>query len=321
MTAQELIARYVQAVTRRLPARQRADIGAELSALLNEELAGRAPGGEPDAATAEALLLGFGHPETVALSYHRPAQVIEAFDACLFRKLAVILVGALAVLGLGVALSDPAARSDPSFGSRIADETLAATLQCLGGLLVVFWIVGFARRHWLRGKWSPTALPPVRDPAAVNRPLMVASTAFWSAGLAILVVGPAQVMAGLTSGAAPTALLDAFAYDPAFAAERAPVLWGLLALSILVPAWQALAGRVTRSSRRVEAVLTLILSAALFQMVLAGDVFAAEPTNEYMKLAMALFGGWGLISSITALHREWRNHRGAVIVGAQSAPD
>ncbi|WP_291843988.1 hypothetical protein [Maricaulis sp.] len=321
MTANEMIARYVQAVTRRLPLEQRADIGAELSALLTEELAGRAEGREPDAALARTLLQGFGHPETVALSYHQTPPVIETLDGRLFRKLAVIFLAALAVLALGVTLSDPAAQTDASFADRIADETLAAALQGLGGLLVVFWIAGFARRRWLRGRWSPNALPAVQAPDAVNRPVMAAAIMFWAAGLAILMAGPATVMAHITGGAAPTALLDAFTYDAAFAAERAPVLWVLLALSILVPAWQAVAGRVTRTTRRVEAVLTLLLAAALFRIVLAGDVFAAEPANEYMKLAMALFGGWGVITSLTALHRDWQTRRSEAAASAPPAQE
>ena len=52
MTPQDIIARYVQAVTRRLPQAQRADIAAELTDLLGEMLADRAQGGEPDAGLA-----------------------------------------------------------------------------------------------------------------------------------------------------------------------------------------------------------------------------------------------------------------------------
>ena len=83
----------------------------------------------------------------------------------------------------------------------------------------------------------------------------------------------------------------------------------MLAAAIIFTAWQIFGGRRTPLWRRVEAVITVLLSLMLFQIVLAGDIFAAEPANQYMKLAMALFGGWGLIDGISALLRDWRERR------------
>jgi hypothetical protein len=68
--------------------------------------------------------------------------------------------------------------------------------------------------------------------------------------------------------------------------------------------------------RRIETASTLLLSAVLFRIVLTGGVFAAEPANEYMKLAMAVFAGWGVISGLGALHRDWQQRRGLPITGA-----
>ena len=316
MTPQDIIARYVQAVTRRLPQAQRADIAAELTDLLGEMLADRAQGGEPDAGLAEQMLKAFGHPDTVALRYHTPQTVIEAPDVRLFRTMALSFLGALAVLATGVALSDPAAQVEADFAGRITDEAVAVGLQGLGLLLVVFWIVGIVRRNGRRGDWSPRTLAPVRDTDAVSRPVTAVSVLFWSLGLGVLVAGPAAVMDMLWGGAAPAALLAGFRYDPAFAAGPALVLWGLLGLSILQVAWQGVAGRITPLMRRIETASTLLLSAVLFRIVLTGDVFAAEPANEYMKLAMAVFAGWGVISGLGALHRDWQQRRGAPVTGA-----
>lgn len=315
MTPQDMIARYVHAVTRRLPHAQRADIGAELRALLGEMLQERSQGQDPDARMAREMLEAFGHPDAVALRYHTPAALIDAQDVSLFRRLAVSFLAALAVLALGVALSDPAAQVEADFAGRIADEALVVGLQGLGLLLVVFWVVGTVRRHGARGRWSASALPAVRDPDAVSRPLAGVSIVFWAAGLGVLVIGPATVMHMISGGAAPSALLAAFRYDPGFAAERAPYLWAMLGLSIAIVGWQAVTGRITPLQRRVEAGLTLLLSAMLYQIVLAGDVFAAEPANEYMKLAMAVFAGWGVISGVTELRRDWQARRASPATG------
>ncbi len=307
MNAYEMIARYAGAVAQRLPHRMRADVSAELKALLTEGLEAKSAGRAPDKTTARTLLAGFGAPAAAALAYHAPAPVIDPRDSRLFGKIAVVIVAALAILGLSVALSEPGAAGDPTIGARVANETVDAVLQCLGALLVVFWAVGAVRRRLPQSNWSPRALPPVRDPDAVNRPLTALAVLFWLVGLAILAIGPATLIAQAMGASAPAPLLNAFAYDSAFLAERATILWVALAISILVFALPAIAGRRTRATRIVDALATLAISALLFEIVLAGDIFAAEPANQYMKLAMALFGGWGFIDGAAALLRETRN--------------
>ena len=306
MTPQDMIARYAHDVARRLPREMRADVSAELRALLTEELDARAGGAAPDPETARALLAGFGDPALAALNYHTPPPVIDARDARVFGKLAATILTALAILALSVALSDPAARADAALPGRLAEGAIQFGLQILGALLILFWAIGVVRRHRPQGAWSPRALPPVRDPDVVNRPLAAVSILFWTAGLSILAAGPAKLMASVATEAAAPQLLAAFAYDPAFEAQRAPVLWTLLALSIALYAWHAIAVRRTRASRLVEAGLSLVISVALLHIVLAGAVFAAEPANEYMEFAMALTGSWGLIDSVSTLHRENR---------------
>ncbi|MFN7164934.1 MAG: hypothetical protein ACK4P2_08980 [Hyphomonas sp.] len=307
MTPQDMIARYAHDVARRLPRDMRADVSAELNALLTEELEAKAGGRAPDLDTARTLLANFGAPALVALNYHTPEPVIDPRDARLFGKLTAAFVTALIILAVSVALSDPAAATDAAFSARIADEATSLGLQILGVLLLVFWAAGAIRRRSPQGAGSPRALPPVRDPDAVNRPLAAFAVTFWSAGLAILAVGPAKLMANVASEAAAPQLLQAFAYDPAFEAQRAPVLWTLLALSIALYAWHAIAGRRTRASRLAEAGLSLVISAALLHIVLSGAVFAAEPANEYMRFAMALTGSWGLIDAVSTLNREHRS--------------
>lgn len=310
MKAYEMITRYAHAVAQRLPQAMRDDVRAELKALLTEELEAKAAGGgTPGVTDARALLANFGSPAAMALNYHTPVPVIDPRDSRLFGKIAAIVLTSLVVLAVSIGLSEPGADTGPAITARLIDETVMAGLKFLGVLLVAFWGIGTLRRRMQQGAWSPESLPPVRDPDAINRPLYALAIGFWSAGLAVLVAGPAQVMAFVSGGAAPPALLEAFAYDSVFAAERALFLWLALSFAIALTAWQVIAGRRSRTTRRMDAITTVILSAILFQIVLAGDIFAAEPANQYMKLAMALFGGWGFVEGGTALFREWRTSR------------
>lgn len=304
MNADDMIARYAQAVARRLPHRLRADVAAELQALLSEDLKAKSGAGAADETMARAMLIAFGAPGEAAMNYHAPAPVIDPRDSRLFGKLAAIFMTALFILAVSVCLSEPGA--DATTAAAIADDAKALGLQILGAMLIVFWLVGAIRRRTPQRAWSPRTLPPVRDPSAVNRPLNALAIAFWSAGLAILAIGPASVMTLISGGAAPRPLTEAFTYDSAFAAERAPFLWTILVVAIAIKAWQTVAGRRGRQMRLIEAALSLALSGALFGIVLAGDIFAAEPANQYMKLAMALFAGWGVVEALSGLSRDWR---------------
>ncbi len=303
MNAYDMIARYAQAVAKRMPFRLRADVTAELKALLTEELDAKAGSAAPNPAMARELLVAFGAPAEAAINYHTPEPVIDPRDSRLFGKLVMIFMTALFILAVSVGLSEPDANATTA--AAIAEQAKTLGLQILGAMLIAFWLIGFIRRRSPKRSWSPQALPPLRDAEAVNRPLNALAVAFWTAGLAMLVIGPAAVMIAVSGGAAPQPLREAFAYDDAFATESAPFLWTLLAAAIALKARQAILGRRGRAMRILEASLTLALSAALFRIVLAGDIFAAEPANQYMKLAMALSGGWGFVDAITSLSREW----------------
>lgn len=308
MNAQEMIERYAYAVARCLPPSRRADIRAELTGLLREEVAARAEAGEPERDAARAVILGFGPPRTAAQHYQSTAPVIEPRDTRLFWKIAVSVVAALCILATSVVLSDPAADNDPAFGRGVAEEAVLAGLQVLGLLLIAFWGLGAWHRRAPSRPWSPDRLAPVADPDAVNWPLTVLAVGFWTAGLAVLVAGPATLIEALLGGSAPAPLIEAFAYDADFVGLRSTLLWTALAVSIAIYAWPLVPGRRSPFLRRVDAVATLALSLLLYAIVLAGGVFANEPADEYMKIAMAIFAGWGLIEGGSGLLRERGRH-------------
>lgn len=301
MNAQEMIQRYAHAAAKRLPLSRRADIQAELTGLLSEEVAARVKAGETEVDAARTVIEAFGRPQTVALDYHHAVPVIEPRHTRLFTQIVVSLTAALVVLAISVILSDPEAIGDPDFARRITNEAATGALQVFGFMLLIFWAAGAWSRHCPAPRWSVDRLPAISDPDAVNRPLNLFAIVGWSAGLMVLVLGPARVVDLLANGAAPQPLLDAFAYAPDFTGLRANLLWTALALSLLISAWPLIAGRRSPGWRHLSAAASVVLSLLLYGLVLSGDIFTREPTNEYMKFAMAVFAGWALIDGVSGL--------------------
>jgi len=118
MHATEVIARYVDDVTRRLPRRQRDDVAMELLALLREELEARAQaaGHAPDETIARALVVAFGRPAEVAARYRPPVVVIDPAETRAFLWLSGAGLGIIWAVGLAVVAAAP---SVPGGGALI----------------------------------------------------------------------------------------------------------------------------------------------------------------------------------------------------------
>ena len=74
----DLIERYLAAIGRQLPAKQSADIQAELRDVLVSRIEDRAAelGRPPERAEIEALLVAFGHPMVVAGRYRKIQHLV-----------------------------------------------------------------------------------------------------------------------------------------------------------------------------------------------------------------------------------------------------
>jgi len=93
MNPNDVIETYVVEVMRRIPRKERNDIGLELRALLGEMLAGRAAdaGRAPDDAMVLAMLREFGTPAEVAARYTAPGLVIIPSEQTRSFTLATLL--------------------------------------------------------------------------------------------------------------------------------------------------------------------------------------------------------------------------------------
>ncbi|GIP37104.1 hypothetical protein J31TS4_03840 [Paenibacillus sp. J31TS4] len=169
----ELISRYIYAVTRRLPEKQRADIEQELRGLIEDMLEVRLEQGETKEEAADAVLRELGEPRALAARYGGGTRYLigpELFPIYLsiLRISAAATAIALSVSFFIRFLTSPA----------LIDELFADFgMSLLGGAFQIFtWVTltfafleyavakeGKPLRQGKGGKkpWSPADLPPV----------------------------------------------------------------------------------------------------------------------------------------------------------------
>lgn len=302
MTPQDLLDRYVYAVSRQLPARQRADVGAELRALLDEEL-GAQPA--PDLDAAKALLVRFGAPDEVAARYAPPALVVEARDTRMFWQvngIIALVIGAVAFVG---ALTSPELVNDPRASGVFYTMLLERLLVIIGVTTLIFWAIGaMRRRNTVAQTWKPASLPPVRDPDHVNRVGTWASVAYFIVGTLTLVF-PTQILSVFWGGQMPEPARAALAYDPQFYTERGPAMLVFLIAGIAVLALAALHGRYTRNLRIAQIVVNVASAGVMIWLLQAGPIFIAEPADQMVKLGLAIFAIVCLIDAAVQSRRIW----------------
>jgi hypothetical protein len=291
MDPNAIIGTYVQDVVRRLPRRQRNDVGFELRSLLTEELEGRAAGtGRPaDTVLTMELLTSFGRPQEVADRY-RPAgfTVIRPADAPGFARLALGGLAIQWVVTLPVALFGPAA-TDWAYGGDTWWGRL--TIWWLSWGIGSFWWPGFlitltlitaaiGRRRAEPKPWTPRR---VLDRDHVNRSGLVLSLAFGAAGATLVIALP--WLSALAPGL-PQPVLDAFAFDPQFLRWRAPWVLLLWAAQFALYVTVLIAGRWTQTTRRISLGLAIDWLILIIWWLAAGPIFPTEAADEAAKFGL-----------------------------------
>nr|MDT0662414.1 hypothetical protein [Micromonospora sp. DSM 115978] len=310
MTTDDLIESYLSDVARALPRRQRRDVVLELRTLLAEELAAKAE--QADRAADETmtyeLLRAFGRPAEVAARYQPGPVIIDAADTRRFVRLTVGGVLVIWLLGLLDAVL-VAAETDP---------TPILVLQiwwAKAGLPVLWWpgllVVCFGAAAWARRRWpnTPVWKPRPVDRDRINRTGLAAALVFFTVGTAVL-VRPAIFLdvfaAVFLDGPAAPAAYHAFAYDDEFYSTRAPVLLPLMILHLTLFAVLIARGRWEPLTRRIDLGLNLAICAVLTWILLAGDIFQAQPTDELVKLVVVLIVLGALVDAAVKVRRALR---------------
>ncbi|WP_293677072.1 hypothetical protein [uncultured Phenylobacterium sp.] len=158
----DLLDRYLAAVGRELPDRQRVDITAELrdELLTKIELREEAAGRPLERSEVEAVLLEFGHPLIIAGRYRKVQHLVgpEVFPVWWAGlKLSLCIVAAVylvvAILHLTFAVGGPFA--DDQFPSLVT-----ALLTTFGAVTLVAVVVERLNLQRFVYRWRPRQLPP-----------------------------------------------------------------------------------------------------------------------------------------------------------------
>jgi hypothetical protein len=274
-----VIESYVVDVMRRVPARDRNEVGLELRGLLTEMLDDRAQdaGHAADDALVLAMLREFGTPAEIAARYRPPdaagAVIIPANGTRSFA------LTALAGLGLQWALTLP----------HVFDGSLRLVSWWFSWGLGAFWWPGFMVVMSIIGMWlksmglfKPRWKPRIADPDRIDRAGMTASlvgiviaTGFWIAFPWLV-----DLM--------PVPLSRVLAFDSDFLRARAwpaLVLW-LGSFATLVAVRRN--GRHTSLTRRLEFGTSLGFVALLAWWMSAGNIFIEKATDDGARGALAL---------------------------------
>lgn len=308
MDPQVLIESYVDDVVRRLPRRQRSDVGLELRSLLGEELAARASGGAPDEAMTLDLLRGFGRPQDVADRYTEGGfTIIKPAEATRFIWLALGGVALQWALSLPAEMLNDGSRGGPpsSLGNaayHLERWWLGPGLGALwwpGFLIVLVIIVAWIRHGWPeREDWTP---PRVLDPDRINRPLTAVGLAAWAAYMVFLALAPAL------ASRLPGPLANVFAFDDGFLRSRAFWLFPVWLLDYAVNVAVFLQGRWKRPLRTASRIAGLVLCAVLLWFA-SGPIFQAKAADELTRVVLLLVA---VFCALALALKTWRDLGGS----------
>jgi len=172
--------RYVLAVTRSVPEKQREDVAAELRASIADQVDARIEAGEPAADAERAVLEGLGDPDALAAGYaDRPLYVIGPRYYLTWKRLLKLLLWIVpACAGFAIALGQ-------TLSGAPLGEIIGSTAAGLIGVIVhlcfwvtvVFFVLDRAGVTDALTPWSLDQLPEPRENGARTSD-MIASLVF-----------------------------------------------------------------------------------------------------------------------------------------------
>jgi len=288
----EVIESYVLEVMRRVPAKDRDDVGLELRGLLGEMLDGRAEaeGVAPHEQMVLEMLRDFGTPAEVAARYQPAGFVIIPADQT--RWFATLSLGGV---GLQWALTLPAVFQ--------GQDNIAHWWMTWG--LGSLWWPGFLVMTALVAAWSgqlhtfkPRSKARALDTERVNRTALVIGLFWFAVGAALMIALP------FITGSLPGVLPQVLAFDQQFVHDRAApvlILWlGVFATLVAVLA----KGRWTPRLRWISLGFSAGFAALLGWWLVSGPIFIAKATNDGARGAIALVLAIIFIDIAVQLYRQ-----------------
>ncbi|MCK5129837.1 MAG: hypothetical protein KAQ68_08300 [Clostridiales bacterium] len=181
----ELVEKYLYAIGKKLPRKQKRDIVEELRSLIIDNLEDRVKEGEPTDEDISQILIEMGSPAEVAKKYCTGTQWLigpQLYD--MYLMMCKIVLGAL-LLGYSVSIvvSLFSSLSGSGFGQimwYIAKNLLSiipGILAAIGAVTLIFAIIERTSKKPLDidfaegGKWNPSKLEPIPKKEEVVKPI------------------------------------------------------------------------------------------------------------------------------------------------------
>lgn len=172
-----LIDKYIAAVGKHLPRKNRADIEAEIRSTLEDMLEERKQAtGEAEDNTVIELLKEYGAPRDVAASYTGPRYLIGPRVYPIFElvtKIVVAVLLAVTLVGLGIGLSR-SSLAGPEFLKTVGEgalNLLGGLITAFGNIVLVFAILERvlpAKEFEEEEEWNPAELAKEPDPDRIK---------------------------------------------------------------------------------------------------------------------------------------------------------
>lgn len=188
----DLIDRYVYAVGRQLPRKDRSDIQTELKSTLIDTLEARSEG-EPSEEQVAALLTEFGPPEKVAASYWPDSQYLigpklyPLFRMSLGIALLVFVIVQLVLLGVMLAFNQ-----QPVQILELIGNLVGSLFTTIGVVVLVFAVLQRldVNPDIEQEEWNPLELPEIEEKNDVDRRGLVVEITIGLIIIAILLFLP-----------------------------------------------------------------------------------------------------------------------------------
>lgn len=304
----DLINRYVYAVTKELPAKQRVDIEKELRTLI-EDMLEQQEGPESDEAKLKKVLISLGDPAVLANNYRESKRYLigpQYFDT--YVLVLKIVLGAV-FIGVSVAVIVAnifsAQQNIVDILTGYLGSVFSALLQASVWVTVGFYIAERSGRNLMDKKsekegWSLSQLPVIPEKkAAISRAESIVSIIFSTVFIAILYFAP-QLFAVYISDAG-----EGLVTIPVFNLEllnRYKLLFVVIfAISVSREVLKLIAGRWTFKVSVVFSVISIAAAVLMLLVFTNPNIWNPDFSAEIMKHTNLSFNFENLWSKVVTV--------------------
>ncbi len=273
----EKIERYIYAVTRKLPAKQRSDIEKELRSLINDMLSEKIGDREAAEADLDAVLLELGDPDQLSDQYRTKSKFLIGpayYDTYIF-VLKIVAATILSGVTLAITISYFVTPPDSLLEllSSYFGNLIAAMFQGFALLTIIFALFEYfnitIKTSSKEKKWSPADLPQLPNKEIVIKPVGVIFALIFTI-LILIILNTADHLIGIyiLSDDAVTEVIPLFNQE--VFRSLLPLLNIMLVLGIIKEFLKLAIGKWTQNLALINLVINLV-SFVLFVAFITGN--------------------------------------------------